>query len=296
MKIWIAIIIIGLVVIAALHWALRNKNATPASAKDLTIAVTIFPLADIIKNIGGERVEVVLLIPPGVTEHSSALTPQTLAQLQSAKATFAVGQGLEDQLLQKIESSQKIPTLTVERGVTLRPFGEHEHGSIDPHYWLTVPNAQQIAKTMAEELSKLDPAGSDLYQTNLAEYQNQLAALEKDLQSQAANAKQKYFFPTHDGFGYFADHYGFVQAVTYEPVEGQEPSLQDLARMRGLVQQHNITVFYAEPQKATSSATQFLQREFGLRVLTLDPVGGLEPGDSYIQLMRRNMNAVAAGS
>lgn len=284
---------------ASIYWVIRKQGSSPEAEKSLTVAATIFPLADIVKNIGGDRVEVVLLIPPGVTEHFSALTPQTLAKLQRAKAVFAIGQGLEDQLVARVTAAYNRPVVTVERGIARRPFGEEEqaegHGSTDPHYWLTVPNAQQIAETVAEELIKLDSEGADVYQKNLTEYQSQLAELEKDLQSQAASVKQKYFFPTHDGFSYFAEHYGFGQAVTYEPVEGKEPSLQDLARMRGLVRQHGITVFYAEPQKATSSATQFLQREFGLKVLTLDPVGGLEPDDSYINLMRRNMEAMAAG-
>lgn len=291
MRILIAIIILGLAVMAGIYWLMRNQSKVTSQEKNLTVAATIFPLADIIQNIGGERVEVVLLIPPGVTEHSSQLTPQTLAQLQEAKAIFAIGQGLEDQLVKKIESSQKIPVVTVERGITLRPFDD----STDPHYWLTVPNAQQIAKTIAEELSALDPGGADFYQKNLTEYQNQLADLENELQAQVKIVKQKHFFPTHDGFGYFADHYGFIQAVTYEPVEGKEPSLQDLQHMREVVQEHGLKVFYAEPQKATSSATQFLQREFNLRVLTLDPIGGLEPDDSYINLMRRNMEAIVAG-
>lgn len=292
MKAWRIGIVAALVVIlvvGAIFLFNRPQNL-PTENKSVTVAATIFPLADIVKNIGGERVEVVLLIPPGVTEHSAALSPQTLASLQNARAVFAIGQGLEDHLVERVVSAKKMPIVTVERGIALREFGEHD--GVDPHYWLTVPNASRMAETIAEELTKLDPEGGPLYLGRLAEYQSQLAELEAELQAKAKQASQKHFMAAHDAWSYFAEHYGLNLVATYEPVEGQDPSVQDLQHVGEVVQQFNLKTFYAEPQKTNASETQFLEREFGLTILILDPVGGTEKDDSYEALMRRNMSVI----
>lgn len=298
MKVWrvgiIAVVVV--ILVTGTVWLLSGRGAgrpfDSAQGKLVTVAATIFPLADIIKNIGGERVGVVLLIPPGVSEHSAALSPQTLASLQNAQAVFTIGQGLEDALVERVVSAKKIPVITVERRIALREFGS---GGVDPHYWLTVPNASRMAQTIAEELTILDPEGGPAYAGRLADYQSRLALLEEELQKQAAAAQQKRFMAAHEAWSYFAPHYGLELVAAYEPVEGQQPSVQDLARIRGLVQQYGITTFYAEPQKTNASETKFLEREFGLKILVLDPVGGFEKEDSYEALMRRNMEAIVAG-
>lgn len=307
MKAWrLGIAAVILVVLAWGGWfLLANRAANVAPNTSLTVAATIFPLADIVQQVGGERVGVVLLIPPGVSEHSVALSPQTLAQLEQARTVFAIGQGLDDALVERVTAARSVPVATVEGGIALREFEEEaehpgeegeEHGDVDPHYWLTVPNAMKIAQTVAEELAVLDPAGATEYGDRLDAYLQRLETLEAELQAQAAAASQKNFVAAHDAWSYFADHYGFTLVATYEPVEGQTPSAADLARIRGLVQQYGITTFYAEPQKTDSTETGFLEREFGLKIAELDPVGGLKANDSYEAMMRRNVAAIAYGS
>lgn len=280
----------------------------------VTVAATIFPLADIVKNVGGERVEVLLLIPPGASEHSQALTPQQLQDLSRASTIFRIGHGLDDQLTERIHRS--IPSLgavTVDRGIVLREFGEeeeheeqeHEEGEEaeehhhdtgeDPHYWLSVPNGIKIASTVAEALIQLDPAGAQVYQQNLAAYQSELEAIETELQASAAKISLKEFMAVHNAWSYLADQYGFQLVATYEPVEGQTPSVADLQRIKAIVEEHGITTFYAEPQKLSSAANEFMEREFGLKVLTLDPVGGGPETGSYAALMRFNLSALAQG-
>lgn len=299
MKVWRVgvVVVIIVVLIVAAFWLLNNwsfdsapTNSSGRQDKAVTVAATIFPLKDIIENIGGERVGVILLIPPGVSEHSAALSPQTLAQLQEAQVVFAIGQGLEDALVGRVVAAKPMPVVTVERGIALREFGS---GGVDPHYWLTVPNAMKIAETIAAELTKLDPAGGPAYAGRLVDYQRRLTELEAELQAKAASSLKKNFFAAHDGWSYFAPHYGLELVATYEPVEGQQPSAQDLQRIGGSVRQYGITTFYAEPQKTGATETRFLEREFGLKVLVLDPVGGFAKGDSYEALMRRNMESIA---
>lgn len=296
--------VLVIVVIGVVWWVVRQAIVVPqGESKRLTVAATIFPLADIARQVAGEGVNVILIIPPGVTEHSHAVTPQQLQQLQSARALFHIGHGLEDKLTERIK--QTLPDLrlvSVDSGITLRQFdkslGEaedepHDLGA-DPHYWLIVPNAKKIAATIAENLQQLDPEHVAEYQANLKQYHVKLDSLEKELQAAAKSASKKEFIAIHNAWSYVAAQYGFRLVATYEPVEGQEPSLADLQHIRKLVQQYGLKTFYAEPQKASTAVTNFMQREFGLTVRTLDPVGGGPGQESYVELMRFNMEQLTA--
>lgn len=269
-----------------------RPTARPAApGVPLTIATTIFPLADIARQVGGEYARVLQLLPAGADPHGYAATPRQVAELETARTLFLIDHSLDDWAIQ-LARSVNLPVIVVDQNITLRPFGD-EDGSPDPHYWLTVPNARQITRTVAAELQRLDPARADAFAANAAAYEQRLAALEEELQQQAAASPQKKFIAMHDAWSYFADHYGFTLVATYEPVEGRTPSLADLQQLRRLVTEHQLTVFYAEPAKSSSAAVRFMKQELGLTVGTLDDIGGRPPRDSYIALMRENMRALS---
>lgn len=277
--------VVAVVVIWA--WQFQGRLAQPKQVR-FTVAATIFPLADIAKQIGGENVRVVLVIPPGVSEHANPLTPQKLQELQNTQIIFQISSGLDDHLVEKIAGTfSGVKPIAVDRDIVLQEF--------DPHYWLAVPNAMKIAQTIAEELTQLDPENGPAYAGRLADYQNRLVELEAQLQAMATSTKHKEFIAMHNAWSYFASQYGLRLVATYEPTEGKEPSLQDLQRLQGIVRQYELTTFYAEPQKSSGAVSEFMRREFGLKALTLDPVGGQAGKASYIDLMRANMAAVAEG-
>jgi zinc transport system substrate-binding protein len=302
------VIVVG--VLAGLAWlvSLGSINTRPDDGR-LVVAATIFPLADIVGNVGGDLVRVVQVIPPGASPHSYSLTPQQVADIQPARVVFMIGHGLDDAIVAAIENvveaEDDVNIVRGDEGIRLRGFAEqadvaeeigHEPGGVDPHYWLAVPNALQIASAVAAELVRLDPAHRDQYESNLVAYQANLAALEQELQSNTSRLDQQAFVAMHGGWSYFAGQYGLMLVGTYEPVEGREPSPTDLQRLQFVIQKHGITTFYTEPQKLTTSAVRFIQDEFGLTIDVLDPVGGMVPGDSYVELMRRNMEAIVRGS
>lgn len=281
--------IIAMVLVGSGLTFINKRTARDVSPQRRTIAATIFPLADIARHVAGQNVEVIQLLPAGASEHSYTLTPQQLLSIQQASLLFAIGHGLDTWATEPITKATNLPVVTVDAGVAGREFA----GLIDPHYWLTAANAQKIAVTVAAELAKIDPAHESNYQANLATYTQRLNELEKELQQQAAKAPQKEFIAMHDAWSYFADHYGLTLVATYEPVEGRTPSIADLKRLRDIIDRYNITAFYSEPQKQSVGAIRFLREEFGLAIRVLDPLGGTPPSDSYINLMRANMDALA---
>lgn len=295
-----------LLLLGAGFWGYQRYSAGSGILDNnkIVVGATIFPLADVVRNVGGDFVSVVTIIPPGVTEHASTLTPGQLQQLSKARAVFEIGHELESHLVERITAAlPSLEVVPVDLGIALHEFNtqvvqtgekdEEDHDTgIDPHYWLTVPNAIKITDTVARELAELDPEHAAGYRENATRYTQELAQLEQELQAQARKATQMKFLATHNAWSYFAQQYGFQLVATYEPVEGKQPSLADLQTLQAVVSQYHLTTFFAEPQKATSAVTEFMKREFGLKVATLDPIGGLLGRESYIELMRANMAAL----
>lgn len=291
---WLVVVIaIAVFGIVALQY--RPTSQSGPQENQITVAATIFPLADIVRQVGGDRVHARLIIPPGVTEHSAALNPQQLEELQTARLIFQIGHGLDTHLTQRITSVlPNVQLVTVDNGISIVPFSKEE--GEDPHYWLSVPNALQIATTVTEALVQTDPANADYYRQNLVEYEVKLRELEQELQGIASQLPRREFIAMHNAWSYFSEQYGLQLLDTYEPVEGQQPSFEDLRRLQVLIRDYGLTTFYAEPQKASTSVTELMRRDFGLQVLVLDPVGGRNETGSYMDLMRFNMNAIAAGA
>lgn len=285
-------ILVGVIVVALAVVVLAGSlTDRPGEAGQLTVAATIFPLADIVKNVAGEEVKVVQIVPAGASEHSYALTPRQMSEVRGTKAIFIIGQGLDDAVAAAVAKASGARVVTVDGDIELREFAE---GGVDPHYWLTVLNAKNIAATVAARLQQIDPGGAGQYEDNLTNYLERLGYLEAELQTIAGGIKQHNFITMHDAWSYFAEQYGLNLVATYEPVEGKQPSVADLKRLGELVSEHGITVFYAEPQKSSVAATRFLKDEFGLQIRELDPVGGAGGINSYIELMLYNTRALMA--
>ena len=138
----------------------------------------------------------------------------------------------------------------------------------------------------------VDPVNDKKYQQNLTAYLSQLDSLEEELQALSQQIPQPALITVHNSWSYFTEQYHLQVVGSYEPFEGREPSLSDIQRLQQTIQQYRIKTFFTEPQKPISTATKLFKYEFGLNIATLDPVGGGEEGDSYIELMRRNMQGI----
>lgn len=303
----VAITIVGLFLFPRLI-----KRQQPVDTTDtFVVAATIFPLVDIVRNVAGTTTEVVQLVPSNADPHSYTPSPQLIAQAQRADVLFIIGHGLDDHIARALTNVVTVPVVVVDDAITLREFSEtHQHeeaessveaahvqevGSRDPHYWLTVPNAQVITTTVARELSRRNPAGQREYAAQAERYRAELTTLEETLQKISSSLTQRHFIAMHNAWSYFAEQYNLELVGTYEPVEGHTPSFKDLQHIGEEIKTHAIHVFYAEPQKASTAATKFFAQEFDLRILTLNAEGALRPEYSYIELMRDNLQAIAAG-
>jgi len=294
-------IIIALAVLAGLTILIRQSSPQKKTTNEekLVVGATIFPLYDITRNIGGDYVSVVNILPPGASPHTFEPMPSTIKSLQRAKAVFAVGHGLDNWVNQIAESIPGLSEYIVDSGITLQKSHEEEdeHGNeeadaFDPHYWLDVHNAKIIDQNIADKLVELDPAHADAYRANLRRYQGNLDALQAELSEHMAPYAGQDIITFHDGWFYFADAFQLTIAGVFEPSPGKEPTPRYLESLQTAAEEKDIKTVFSEPQFSNETLKPFI-KDLGLSLSVLDPLGGVVDRDSYIGLMRYNVDTIA---
>ncbi|WP_067047202.1 metal ABC transporter solute-binding protein, Zn/Mn family [Methanofollis ethanolicus] len=251
----------------------------PDSGKML-VAVTIPPQAESIEAIGGDRVDVLVLVPPGASPHTYELTPGQLADLSRARVYAVVGSGVEFETawMGKIrEVNPDMAVVNCSEGVTLVDG--------DPHIWLSPANAKIMAKNVCNGLITADPAGKKVYEANLAAYLARLDALDADIRAEIGASGCHALLVSHASWGYFARDYGLVQIAIEEG--GKESSPRQIEEIVAHAQADNISVVFAAPEASTRSA-HVVADEIDGRVVLLSPLAG-----NYTENLRAAAAAIA---
>ena len=210
----------------------------------IKIGVSIVPEEAFIKAVGGEKVSLVTMIPPGTSPANYGPTPKEMAQLENADLYFAIGVNAEiENILPNIEenSSTKIIHLSkeIESIYPSRFFGEiseehgeeeaeedHDHSGRDPHIWMSPKRVIEIIRVIEKELSFVDPENQGFYKENMDKYIEELEDLDSYIRTAALESKNKTFIVYHPSLGYFADDYG-LEMVSIES-DGKEGTIENL--------------------------------------------------------------------
>jgi ABC-type Zn uptake system ZnuABC Zn-binding protein ZnuA len=268
-------------------------GSPPGSALKVVATTTIF--ADIVQNIGGDRVTVTSIIPPGVGPEDYEPKPNDAKLLNDARLIVSNGVGLDD-FLEKLLSSGaagQTPRLVLGEGVPVLTVD----GEANPHFWLdpTLVKQYYLPKIVGK-LSELDPDGKASYEANAAAYGSQLDALDAKLKATIQEIPQanRKLVTFHDAFPYFARHYGFeIVGVVLENV-GQEPTAAELATLVDKVKAASVKAVFSEAQ-FSPKLSQTLAQEAGITsvVTTLynDSLGPA-PADTYLGVMRWNVDQI----
>jgi zinc transport system substrate-binding protein len=278
--------------------------AGAASPEKVSAAASILPLGDFVSRIGGERVQVTVLIPPGASPHVFEPSPAAVAGAAKARVLVYVGAGLDPWVSRLVaqrdpndpgvvEATAGIPLIAdVEPHAHGHHPGKgtaHRHDQGNPHIWLDPVLAQDICRRIAAALMAVDPEHRESYQGNLSRYLAELEALHREIEAAVATFRLKEFVSFHPAFTYFARRYGLTEAGVIEAAPGREPTPGQLRRLVATIRRSGVKAVFAEPQ-LNPRAAEALAREAGVKVLLLDPLGGRPPyGSDYLRLMRYNL-------
>jgi len=274
----------------------------PAPAADrIPVVATTSILADVVSRVGGDRVDVTSLVPPGANEHEYQPSPRDIAAVTDAALVFEVGLGLEEFMETIIlNAGTQIEPVTVSEGITTLEFsgGGDEHFSADPHVWMDPANVIIWARNIAAALSAYDPDHQDTYSANSAAYITELEALDAWITQQTAIIPQenRQIVTDHMLFGYFAEKYGFtvVGAIIPSYSSGAEPSARELAELEDSIRQLDVKVILVGNTVNPSLASRIAD-DTGIRLVqfytgSLSEADG--PASTYLDYMRYNVNTI----
>jgi len=279
-----------------------------ATAGKIPVAASILPLGDFCRHLGGEQVEVQVLVPPGASPHVFEPPPSVIIRAAQARVFVYTGGGLEpwaDKLLRSrgpgnlevVEAIQGLPLIReVEEGHHSEAAPEehegqdhHHHGAGNPHVWLDPVLAQSICRQITAALIKVDPEHRAVYEANLQSYLKELESLHQEIARRVGAWRVHDFVCFHPAYTYFARRYGLRQVGVIELSPGREPTPRHLQKIVAAIKKYGIKVVFAEPQ-LNPRVAEVIAREAGIKVLFLDPMGGKPPyGGDYLKLMRYNL-------
>ena len=242
-----AIVLLVVSLVAFLLGSGCVQGPVPSADENLSISVTIPPLAEMVEAIGGDHVRVTIILPPGADPHSYELTPSQLVAISDADVVVAAGSRLpfEDRLLESLTGIR--PNLTVvnaSEGIALLDN--------DPHYWLTPRNAKVMVDNIASALCAKDSSRCGTYTANRDAYRNRLDEADVRIRATLAQARINTFLVVHSAWRYFAVEYELTEIAIEE--EGKEPSAARLAELVRIAREKGIRVVFVEPQFSTRTA------------------------------------------
>lgn len=268
-----------------------------ASQGKIKVVASITPLADFAKQVGGDKVDVALLLPPGASPHTYEPTPKVIQDISQAKIFLKIGSGLEfwaDRMIKA--ASAKIDVVDSSAGVDLikdtrhsHNSGHKDHANADPHIWLDPIICIGIITKIETALSKADPANALYYQKNAAAYSDKLRKLDKEIKERTRSFRTREYVTFHSAWNYFSRRYGLKVAAVIEESPGKEPTPKHIRRIIGELKKLSTRVVFAEPQFSPKVA-ETIAREAGAQVFFLDPYGGLKDKETYLDLMYYNLS------
>ncbi|MFC1964367.1 metal ABC transporter solute-binding protein, Zn/Mn family [Chloroflexota bacterium] len=248
----------------------------PGIDEKIGVAVTILPQEEFVRSVGGNMVDIVVMVPPGASPHSYEPKPSQIAGLAGVKMYAKVGSGVDFELAwmdKLVAANQEMLVVDCAERVPLLETSEQEseHGGVDPHIWLSPRTARIMVQNIHQGLLALDPAHRDDYQANLDAYLGKITQLDQDIGAALAGVERRTIMAYHPVFNYFARDYN-LEVLAIEQ-EGKEPTAVDLAHLIAAAREHKIRVIFASPQFNPQSA-RVIANEIGAEIVFMDPLAG----------------------
>ncbi|KRE24686.1 metal ABC transporter substrate-binding protein [Bosea sp. Root483D1] len=274
----------------------------PAFAQEkLSVVASFSILGDFVREIGGERVAVTLLVGPDGDAHVYSPTPADAKTVAGAKLVVVNGLKFEGWLTRLIKSSGTKATIaTATTGITPLKLADdhgHGHGGEDPHAWQSVANARLYVGNVRDALIAADSAGKAAYEANATAYLAKLDGLESEIKATVARipADRRKAITSHDAFGYFVKAYGVAFIAPQGVSTEAEASAKDVARIIRQIKAEKVPAVFLENITNPRLAEQ-IARESGAKIggrLYSDALSAADgPAGTYIAMMKHNISQI----
>jgi zinc transport system substrate-binding protein len=313
-----SVIVIGLLSFVFLRAPLSSK----LDGNRISVVTTLFPLYDFARIVGKDKVNVTLILPPGVEAHSFEPKPSDVVRINESNIFVYTGKFMEpwvNDVVNGVTGGTRIVDGSV--GTLLMEehgddavhhdehdehdeHGEHEdvhhHEGVDPHIWLGFNNAQVMVNNIAKSLIEVDPTNADYYSKNASEYIAQLADLDNLYKDTLGKCElRKIVYGGHYTFGYLANRYNleYVSAQGFSP--DSEPTAKDLISLVEQIKSGNIKYVFHE-ELTSPKIADTLSKETGAKLLLLNGAHNITKEDmdnnvSFVTIMKSNLKSLETG-
>jgi ABC-type Zn uptake system ZnuABC Zn-binding protein ZnuA len=271
---------------------------TRTGMKILVLATTSI-IGDVVNQVGGDFIDLSILMPVGTDPHDFQLKPQDMAMINEAKIIFSNGGGLEAFLGPILENTgASARRIEVSSGVTYRTLSEGGQSNIDPHTWMDPNNVIIWTQNIATALSDLDPAHSSNFQANAEIYIQSLRDLDSWIRSEVAQIpmQNRLLVADHAVFGYLAAQYGFTEggSITSSFSSEAAPSARELAALEDKIWRQGVRAVFVSEAVNQAMADQ-IAADTGIksvRIYHASLTAATGPVASYLEFMRYNVRTI----
>jgi zinc transport system substrate-binding protein len=309
-----------------------GAGTTQDAEGGLTVLAGFYPLEFVAARVGGDRVSVSSLTPPGVEAHDLELAPRDVAGIGDADLVVYL-EGFQPAVDEAV--SQEAPDSSFEVGAVAdldieagehsdegtdeahaedehenededadeahadetHEDDDHAHDGTDPHFWLDPTKLAAVAEGTADRLAELDPEGEDEFRDNAAALVAELEALDEEMTTGLSACETRTMVVSHEAYGYLAARYDLEQIGISDLTPDDEPSAAQMAELVAFVRDHDIRTVYYETLVSPDVA-ETIAAEAGVETAVLDPIEGLtddSQGTDYLEIMRANLANLQAG-
>ena len=285
-----------------------QKSSTETGSSKLNVVATNSIIADITKNIAGDKINLHSIVPVGQDPHEYEPLPEDVKKTSQADLIFYNGINLETggnawftKLVENAKKKENKDYYAVSEGVDVIYLeGQSEKGKEDPHAWLNLENGIIYAQNIAKRLSEKDPANKETYEKNLKAYVEKLSALDKEAKEKFNNIpEEKKMIVTSEGcFKYFSKAYGVPSAYIWEINTEEEGTPDQIKSLVEKLRKTKVPSLFVEssvddrPMKTVSKDTNI---PIYAKIFTDSVAEKGEEGDSYYSMMKYNLEKIAEG-
>lgn len=302
----------------------EETNTAEETNDQLTVYASTFALKSFAEEIGGDRVRVEMVIPPGADPHTYEPTSKQMTDIAEADLFLTVGHDLEPYVesMEKslasenvtfVKTAEDVKLLSAEDTVHVHSEDDgheheedehaeeghseddgHNHGQYDPHVWLDPTNAVSISEAIEAAFSEQAPDYKDEFADRLSAFKEEAETLDAELKAAVEGGSKSELLVTHAAYGYLADRYGFEQLPIAGLTPSEEPSQQALKRVIEEAQLHDLK-YIAFEDTVTPKVAEVVKSEIGAETVTiynLESVTKEQMDQSYFDLMRENVKAL----
>jgi len=306
--------LISMLIVAAVMTGCGTSNVT-LSADKVNVVTTFYTLYDFAGRIGGDKVNVINLVPAGVEPHDWSPKSRDLNHMSKSQLFIYNGAGFEGwvgDFLGSLKKDSGLAVIEASKGIELLHAGHedehghdegksnekddhgHEHDSdVDPHVWVSPKSALKMAENIKDGIVQVDPANKAYYESNYETLKKQLTELDDKFSRTLSKTAKKEIVVSHQAFGYLARDYGLTLKPIMGLSPGAEPTAQDLKEINKFVRDHQVKYIFFE-ELVSDKLAKTLAKDAGIETLVLNPLEGLtqeqvNAGEHYVSVMENNL-------